>query len=331
VKLKEKSKFSRRQFLQRTSAGLSIAGVAGGSTLAFSDPNQAAKETTAPPAKWPAHGAANVTEPNALKPYKIWDVHTHLFGFAGATIEEKVDDCLRFADRMGVERMLVLTSAQYGHAPDGDRLRAGNDVTIKAVKHAPDRLFGCAFMYPGSLQACLDEIDRCVGEGPCIGLKFEFDTAAGADTPELDAIMERAGKYKAVILHHTWIKTNGNMEGESTPMQLAAVCRRHPDVTMFCGHTGGNWELGIRAIRDVKNMYCDLSGSDPVAGYTEMAVRELGAERVLYGSDIQGRSFASQIGKVMGADIPDSTRRLILRENMRRLVQPILKAKGIKA
>ena len=60
-----------------------------------------------------AHGAANLTETNALKPYKIWDVHTHLFGFAGSTIEEKVDDCLRFADRMGVERMLVLNSALH--------------------------------------------------------------------------------------------------------------------------------------------------------------------------------------------------------------------------
>jgi hypothetical protein len=268
---------------------------------------------------------------NPLKSYKIWDVHTHLHGFAGSTIEEKVDDCLRFADRMGVERMLVLTSAASGDRPDSGRLRVGNDVTIKAVKKAPDRLFGCAFMYPGHLQTCLDEIDRCVRDGPCIGLKFELDTDAGADSPDLDAIFERAEQYKAVIMHHTWIKTMGNEEGESSPMQLAAVSRRHPNVTVFCGHTGGNWELGIRAIRDVKNMYCDLSGSDPVAGYTEMAVRELGPDRVMYGSDIQGRSFSSQIGKVMGADIPDSTRHLILRENMRRLVQPILKAKGMTA
>jgi uncharacterized protein len=309
--------------------GLAAAGVAGGRGAASDDPQSAPQAKATPPAA--GHGAANVVKANALKSYKIWDVHTHLFGFAGATIEEKVDDCLRFADRMGVERMLVLTSAQYGRNPDRDKLRAGNDVTIRAVKKAPDRLFGCAFMYPGSLQACLDEIDRCVRDGPCIGLKFEFDTNAGADSPDLDAIFERAEQYKAVIMHHTWIKTIGNEEGESTPMQLAAVARRHPNVTVFCGHTGGNWELGIRAIRDVKNMTCDLSGSDPVAGYTEMAVRELGPARVLYGSDIQGRSFASQIGKVMGADIPDSTRRMVLRENMRRLVQPILKAKGITA
>jgi hypothetical protein len=329
--LKDDSNFSRRKFLQQTSAGLTLAGVASASAAGINGPTQTPQEKTPPAAKSPGHGAANVTEADALKSYKIWDVHTHLGGFAGSTIDEKVDACLRFMDRMGVERMLVLTAASYGHKPDGDKLRAGNDATIQAVKKAPDRLFGCAFMYPGSPQACLDEIDRCVSEGPCIGLKFEFDTAAGPDSPDLDAIMERAGKYKAVILHHTWIKTIGNDEGECTPMQLAVLCRRHPDVTMFCGHTGGNWELGIRAIRDVKNMYCDLGGSDPISGFTEMAVRELGPERVLYGSDIQGRSFASQIGKVMGADIPDSTRRLILRENMRRAIQPILKAKGVTA
>ena len=36
-----------------------------------------------------------------------------------------------------------------------------------------------------------------------------------------------------------------------------------------------------------------LGGGDPVAGITEMAVRELGPERIVYGSDAPGRSFAS--------------------------------------
>jgi predicted TIM-barrel fold metal-dependent hydrolase len=61
----------------------------------------------------------------------------------------------------------------------------------------------------------------------------------------------------------------------------------------------------------------------------EMAVRELGAARVIYGSDAGGRSFASQLAKVRGADIPDGAKTLILRENLRRLLKPILSAKGI--
>ena len=58
--------------------------------------------------------------------------------------------------------------------------------------------------------------------------------------------------------------------------------------------------------------------------------RELGAERVLYGSDAGGRSFASQLSKVHGAAVPDAAKRLIFAENLKRLLRPILSEKGIK-
>lgn len=59
-----------------------------------------------------------------------------------------------------------------------------------------------------------------------------------------------------------------------------------------------------------------------------MAVRELGAERVLYGSDAGAvRSFGSQLAKVYSADIPIESKRAILRENLRRLLAPAMKAK----
>jgi hypothetical protein len=164
-----------------------------------------------------------------------------------------------------------------------------------------------------------------------VGLKFEFDTPTLANSPEVNSIIERAGELKAVVMHHTYIKTTGNMLGESTPADLAELARRHPSVTIICGHTGGStWELGIPPIRRLKNVYADLAGSDPASGFTEMAVRELGADRVMYASDIGGRSFASQLAKVMGANIPLSARPLIMGENLRRVLRPILKSKGVQ-
>ena len=50
----------------------------------------------------------------------------------------------------------------------------------------------------------------------------------------------------------------------------------------------------------------------------------------MYGSDAGGRSFASQLAKLLGADLPESAKRLILAENLKRLLKPILQAKGIK-
>jgi uncharacterized protein len=87
-------------------------------------------------------------------------------------------------------------------------------------------------------------------------------------------------------------------------LDLAELAARHPQAMLICGHIGGDWELGIRIIRPYPNIYADLAGGDPTVGLTEMAVRELGAERVIYGSDAGERGFASQLAKVYGADLP---------------------------
>jgi predicted TIM-barrel fold metal-dependent hydrolase len=74
----------------------------------------------------------------------------------------------------------------------------------------------------------------------------------------------------------------------------------------------------------------ETAGSDPTTGFVEMAVRELGAERVVYSSDVPGRSFGSQLAKVMGADVPEPAKRLILSGNLQQLLRPILQAKGLR-
>src|SRR5947199_9788891 len=137
---------------------------------------------------------------------------------------------------------------------------------------------------------------------------MDYDThsdALPASDPALDPIVELATELDAVVFQHTWLKITGNLAGEATPMDLAAPAKRHPNARLICGHAGGDWEQGIRAVRPHANISVDLGGGDPVAGITEMAVRELGAQRVLYGSDAPGRSFASQLAKVQGADIAD--------------------------
>jgi hypothetical protein len=162
-----------------------------------------------------------------------------------------------------------------------------------------------------------------------VGIKLWV--ARKCNAPELDPIVERAAALGAVIFQHTWFKTDGTTyPGESTPSDLVALAGRHPEVPLICGHTGGLWELGIRAVRPFKSIGIDLAGSDPTAGFVEMAVRELGPERIIYGSDAGGRSFASQLAKVYAADIPAETRRLILAGNLRRMLTPILQAKGMK-
>jgi predicted TIM-barrel fold metal-dependent hydrolase len=251
-----------------------------------------------------------------------------LHGVEGRTPDEKMTQLLRYADRMGVERLIVHMGYPFVYDPTPAELRRQNDQVLQALQHYHDRAFGFVYVSGRYPDASIREIDRCVRDGPMVGLKLWVARRCNADT--LDPIIRRATELKAPVLQHTWYKSMGNLAGESTPADLVELARRHPNASLICGHSGGDWQLGLRAIRASKNIVTETGGSDPTVGFVEMAVRELGAERILFGSDAGGRSFASQLAKVLAADIPDDARKLILGENLRRLLTPILKAKGIK-
>lgn len=262
----------------------------------------------------------------------IWDLHCHLSGatLSGKTPEERLEHLISISDRFRIERLCVYMGMRFEDNPTPDKFRSDNDEVMRAIEKYPERAFGFVYLNPKYVEESLAELDRCVARGPMVGVKLWV--ARRASVPELDPIIRRAAELKAVIFQHTWFniaKGIHDRPGESTPDDFVQLAERHPTVPIICGHTGGDWELGLRAVRHLKNVYVDLAGFDPVAGCTEMAVRELGAARVLYGSDAPGRSFASQLGKVYGADLPESSKRLILGENLKKLLLPILREKGI--
>ncbi|HLM99162.1 MAG TPA: amidohydrolase family protein [Bryobacteraceae bacterium] len=263
------------------------------------------------------------------RPFRIWDDHCHLGSIPGDTPEERMTALVRWADRLGIERLLLSQGYCTALHPTPAQFQEENDRVMRAVHRFPDRSFGSVYLSPAYPEFSVQEFNRCVRDGPmvCIG---EVEADKPCSVPEMDLIVERAATMQVPILQHTWLKIGGNEPGESTPYDVVALAKRHPDVPFVCVHTGGDWERGIRIIRDTKNVSAEIAGSNPTSGFVEMAVRELGAERVIYGSDVGGRSFASQLGKVLGAEIPDSAKELILGGNLRRLLTPILRAKGYR-
>ena len=295
--------------------------LAGGAAAALALP--AARTASTEPAA-SAWGSAE------LRKLGAWDIHAHV-GTPGANPAKRMEALVRIADRVGVERMCIFMSPPWQHEPKPEEFRRSNDDVLAILKEWGSRAFGFVYLNPVHTKESLAELERCVADGPMVGIKLWVGTRA--QRRELDPIVRRAVELDALIFQHTWIKQRGkgNLPQESTPMELAELSARHPGVPMVCGHTGGGeWAFGIRAIRARPELHADLGGGDPVSGQVEMAVRELGAERVLYGSDVHGRSFGSQLGRVLGADIPDDAKRMILRENLVRLLRPALKRKGIK-
>ena len=261
-------------------------------------------------------------------PGPIWDAHCHLTSLVGDAPEQRLTQLITFADRLGIDRIVLSLGSTIYPDPTPQQLREENDQVLQALRRWPDRAFGFVYLSPNQLDFSLQEFDRCVHDGPMVGIKLL--TAKRCSAPELDTIVERALTLKVPILQHTWLKISGNEPGESTPYDVVELARRHPQLSIICGHTGGDWERGIRIVRAASNVSICLAGFDPTSGVAEMGVRELGAERVVYGSDSGGRSFASQLAKVMGAEIPETARRLILGGNLRRMLTPILRTKGYR-
>src|SRR5262249_62248966 len=126
-------------------------------------------------------------------------------------------------------------------------------------------------------EASLRELDRCVQDGPMVGVKLWV--ARRCHEAEIDPIIRRATELNAPILQHTWTKATGNLAGESTPADLAALAKRHPKASLICGHSGGGWAPGPRASRGAPNVGRELGGGDPTTRFEGRADRVLGGGR----------------------------------------------------
>ena len=249
----------------------------------------------------------------------IIDCHVH-FRPGGMPTDERADMLVRFADRVGIDKLCVCCgpSLKSPYQSPPPEFIEQNDVVLEQMARYPDRFIGFCYVNPVHEKQALAEIDRCIVDGGMGGIKLLCGLFC--NDPRMGPVIERAIELDVPVLQHTWKKVTGNLEFESTPDHFADLAARYPEAKLIFGHVGGDWEYGIKAVKHHPNTYLETAGGNPEAGFVEMAVREVGAGRVVYGSDAAGRSFASQIGKVYGADISDEEREQILGGNMERLL-----------
>jgi predicted TIM-barrel fold metal-dependent hydrolase len=186
------------------------------------------------------------------------------------------------------------------------------------AKAAPDVFLPFCYVNPMYPEESVEEIDRCVGEGRMCGVKLWV--ARRATDQGLDPILERAVSLDVPVLQHAWIKTTGNLSGESFPADVADLATRHPNAKIIMAHLNG---VGLRGIEDIagcENIVVDVSGGDPESCLVEIAVARLGHKRVVFGSDAPIRHFAVMLGKVLGSDLSDAQKQDILWNNVARLL-----------
>jgi predicted TIM-barrel fold metal-dependent hydrolase len=273
-----------------------------------------------------------------LVAYRIWDSHYHVFYYGAPNPPAQFALTNFYAERMGIERSISL---EIGGTLAAPLVPSPNEDAIRAIlEEEKDRLSGITPIDPGFPDESCAKMDKWIRHGPCIGIKYVGGNKSGitCSHPNNDAIIRHAAELKATIYIHTWLKIGGtprlpgrdNVPGESTPMDVAKLAQRFPNVRMICGHSGGDWELGARVIRPYKNVSLEFAGSDPHSGSVEYAIRELGVDRIVWGGHGPSRSYATELGKVLDADISRADRMKIFGGNFRRMAAAIFRAKNLK-
>lgn len=269
--------------------------------------------------------------------YRIWDSHFHgFYGLSDPVAQFRTNAF--YVERMGIERSISLKIG--GTLPDPVTPAKHDDAVRAILEEQKDRLSGVTPIDPGFPDESCAKMEKWIRHGPCIGIKYVGGNKRGVacSHPNNDPIIRLAAELEATIYIHTWLKIGGtprlpgrsNLPGESTPMDVVALAKRFPQVRFICGHSGGDWELGVRAVREQKNVLLEFAGSDPHSGAVDFAVQQLGVDRIVWGGHGPSRSYATEYGKVLDADLSRADRMKIFGGNFRKLAAGIFRRKGLK-
>ena len=264
------------------------------------------------------------------------DHHQHLFSPAAVALAPTLApvDAARLVallDEAGIRRAVVLSVAyQFGNPNrppvenEYARVRDENDWTSQQVARFPDRLRGFCSVNPLKDYA-LEEIARCAMDPQLRhGLKMHFGNSdVLLDTPDhlarVKAVFAAANARKmAIVVHMRPSVTRKREYGERYARAfLDELLPAAPDVPVQVAHLAGAGSYADGPVDDalgvlaaaiarndprVKRLYVDVSGVaglGPWKAHAELIarrIREIGVERILYGSDGAGGGNAEPKG-----------------------------------
>ncbi|MDD5677890.1 MAG: amidohydrolase family protein [Kiritimatiellae bacterium] len=159
------------------------------------------------------------------------------------------------------------------------------------------------------------ELDKCVAQG-AIGIKLWLSLKdKHGKLTNTKKVLQYAACLKKPVLIHTFNRTDESLPGEINIAEFMELARRHPRAKMIAAHAGIHWPSETGLFQRLPNVWVDICGGYPLKGQVEALVREIGADRILFGSDFMGRSQASQVAKVMLSDISEEQKENIFYRN----------------
>ena len=247
----------------------------------------------------------------------IIDAHVHVGAAYGAWASSP-ENLIRMADRLGFDKIIAshLLSLHYD-MEEGDRELA------QIMKRYPGRILGYAAVptaWWGARGA--EHLRRCLEDYGMVGLKvytqskgpLNPEVMVSINHPHMYPVLEVASEYRVPVLAHI------------SPEDCEALAQAFPEATLLMAHMGntaianGDWHRAIAAAERCPNIYLDTCSSTVDMGFIEAAVEAVGAERVIFGSDMLFLNPHVALAKITGAELGEEDKGLILGGNMERIL-----------
>lgn len=248
-------------------------------------------------------------------PVPILDCHGHIgvhpdFPAYKTSPEEMVS----VMDALNIERLAVTsTLACFNDCPRGNKEMA------EAVRRYPQRFIGYVTVNPNPRGEALQQLTEYayLHHPPLIKLHPDLHKYP-VTGPNYIPIWDYAHQTHAIVLVHTW-----DSDPNCGPLLFANIAKQFPRARILLGHSGVSWrgyQQAIEVAKQAPNTYLDISGSQSHRTILEICVEEVGADRVLFGSDMPYLDAAIPLGRVLTARITDDAKHAILRSNFLRLL-----------
>jgi predicted TIM-barrel fold metal-dependent hydrolase len=259
-----------------------------------------------------------------------FDIHQHfgkLIGVPGspgrsATIEDDRDTRIAFLDSFGIDQCALMPGHSYA-APRGlADVQAINDGLHAYAALAPDRfpaVFGT--LDPRHGLANVAEVERLAGMG-FRGLSWHHRfQGLPMDHPVMFAIVEAMDAYGMAVLAHCYAQ--GDFEA---PWRLRRLAKRHPRTQFFALDamtSPENIDQLIEIAETLDNLHLDITSTLLGSRGIERAVRRVGAERLVFGSNYYSMSRVARVvalDAIERAELYDEQKTAILGGNARALL-----------
>lgn len=232
------------------------------------------------------------------------DCHGHLGG-RGAHYhvpDGDLDTVIREMDRLGVRQTCVFSFVGV----TSDEV-FGNDLVIDAVRRYPDRFVGFTLLNPHrGRDEMLRELERCAKQG-LRGIKLiPYYQGYPEEGPLVEVACQWAHERRQIILNHSW----------GPASHIERLVEAYPGACYFTGHATMAY---AEVMKKYANLYvCSCPLLSPRA-CEEMAAR-IGADRLLFGSDLLDLPMAWGLGPILLARLPVEEKRMILGGTLKKIL-----------